>query len=130
MNSFGNILIIGLGGFVGAILRYLVSTFVQTGSGSAIFPYGTLSVNLIGCFFIGFFALLAESRGILTAEARMFLLVGLLGSFTTFSTFSYETMNLLRDGRHFLAGVNITVQVIAGLFCVWLGRVIALLIWK
>ncbi len=130
MQSVGNIVIIGLGGFVGAILRFLVSGFVQTATSSVHFPYGTLSVNMIGCFCIGFFAYLAESRGILGTDARMFLLVGLLGSFTTFSTFSFETMNLLRDARYLAAGINVSSQVIIGLACVWLGRVCALALWR
>ena len=126
----GNLLIIGLGGFAGAVARYLTSSFVQTASGSVFFPYGTMSVNMIGCFWIGFFAFLAESRGILSADVRMFVLVGFLGSFTTFSTFSFETMNLLRDARFLAAGLNVSCQLFGGLFGVWLGRVCALMLWR
>jgi len=82
-----NLLLIGLGGFMGALLRYGVSGFIQNWSKSLTFPYGTLTVNLIGCLLIGIFTQLAESRGIFSPEARSIVLIGLFGAFTTFSTF-------------------------------------------
>ncbi len=124
------LLYIGIGGFLGAILRYLVSQAAQIVSGGAVFPFGTLCVNLIGCFFIGVLTALFESRGILSMETRLFLLIGLLGSFTTFSTFGNETLNLFRDSRPFLAVINAGAHFFAGLLCVWLGRLAALLIWR
>lgn len=122
--------IIGAGGFLGAILRYLVSGLVQDRSGFMLFPWGTMVVNLAGCFFIGLFTLLVESRSMLSVEMRSFLLVGLLGAFTTFSTFGNETLNLIREGRFDLAALNSVVQVVAGLAMVWLGRVTAAGIWR
>jgi len=130
MDAAVKLLIIGLGGFIGAVLRYLVSSVTQAASGSAIFPYGTMCVNLTGCFVIGVFSLLAETRGMLTAETRLFLFIGLLGSFTTFSTFGHETFNLIREGRPVLAGMNASAHLILGLLCVWLGRQSAFLIWR
>lgn len=125
-----NLFYIGIGGFIGAILRYLVSQMTQIASGGSFFPYGTLCVNLVGCFIIGILSTLFETRGIMSMETRMFLLVGLLGSFTTFSTFGNETFNLLRDSRPLLAIVNASSHLIAGLLCVWLGRFAALSIWR
>ena len=85
------LLAIGAGGFVGAILRYLISGLVQNLSGSIRFPFGTLAVNVIGCLFIGLLVYLVETRSMFGAAARMFVFIGLLGSFTTFSTFGNET---------------------------------------
>jgi len=123
------LLVIGLGGFVGALLRYALSTFTQTALRNVNFPYGTLVVNLLGCFLIGLLSALAELRPV-PPELRAFLLIGLLGAFTTFSTFSNESLNLLRGGENGLCLINIGVQVIAGLGMVWLGRLLAGQIWS
>ncbi len=130
METLIRLLVIGSGGFVGAILRYLVSGWVQVWSGSILFPFGTMAVNLIGCFVIGFLSFLVESRGFLSVETRSFFLIGLLGAFTTFSTFGNETLTLVRNGRMDLAAINATSQVLIGLVMVWLGRVSASGIWR
>jgi len=93
-------------------------------------PYGTLAVNISGCFLIGIFAHLVESQGGMTAEMRLLLMVGLLGSFTTYSTFSSETMNLLQDQRLFLGLINIGTHIIIGLSAVLLGRFTIITIWR
>ncbi|MCA1958902.1 MAG: fluoride efflux transporter CrcB [Nitrospira sp.] len=124
------LLLIGTGGFVGSILRYLISGAVQTASQSIAFPYGTLAVNVIGCFLIGFLSELAEGRGLFSPDARAFLIVGILGGFTTFSTFGNETMNLLRDGEWAMALLNVGAQVVLGLGGVWLGYILAYQIWR
>lgn len=126
----GKILLVGLGGFIGSVLRYVMSGYVQQWTKSFDFPYGTLAVNLLGCFVIGFLSQLAETHGVFTAETRVFVFVGILGGFTTFSTFGNETMNLLRDGENFLAVANVTGHVVLGLGAVWLGRVLAYKIWR
>ena len=105
--SVGNVLLVGVGGFIGSVLRYWISEYVQQVSKSGAFPYGTLAVNVIGCFLIGFLAQLAETRGLLSAETRAFVVVGVLGGFTTFSTFGHESMNLLRDGQNGFAFANV-----------------------
>ncbi len=130
MELFYKLGIIGAGGFCGAILRYLVSGCIQQSSGLAFFPIGTMGVNLIGCFFIGLVTLLVEAKGALSPEMRTFVLIGILGAFTTFSTFGNETFTLLKESRIDLAILNSVVQVIAGLIMVWLGRVAATLIWR
>ena len=125
-----NILLVGAGGFIGSVLRYLASGYAQQSTKSIDFPYGTLAVNVIGCFVIGFLAQLAEARGAFTSEARAFVFVGILGGFTTFSSFGNETLNLARDSQMMNALANIGANVILGLFAVWLGRTVSYLIWK
>ncbi|MFO7924602.1 MAG: fluoride efflux transporter CrcB [Bacteroidales bacterium] len=94
------ILAIGTGSFIGGVLRYLLSQLVQTKFLST-FPFGTLTVNIIGCFLIGLVFGLTD-RGNLTQEWRLFLATGVLGGFTTFSAFSIESLSLFRDGQFFL----------------------------
>lgn len=125
-----NIFLVGLGGALGSIARYLVSGWVQVASKSINFPFGTLSVNLVGCLVIGILTQLADTRGVFTTESRAFIFIGILGGFTTFSSFGNETINLLRGGEFSYALANIGANVISGLFAVWLGRAISFLIWK
>ena len=122
--------IIGAGGFIGAVLRFLISSWVQTRSGSIVFPFGTLAVNMIGCLLIGFLTYLVETRSFFSTETRSFILIGLLGAFTTFSTFGIETLALIRDNRIDLAALNAGSQVVIGVGLVWLGRIIASVIWS
>lgn len=124
------LLVIGLGGFIGSVLRYLVSGYVQQISKSIEFPYGTLAVNVSGCFIIGLLSYLADTHGVFSAEARAFVFIGILGGFTTFSTFGNETLNLLREGESFPALVNVGAHILLGLGAVWLGRNAAYLIWR
>ena len=130
METLTKICIIGFGGFTGAVLRYFISGWAQASSGSFLFPYGTMAVNLIGCFFIGMGSYLVEYRSMFTVETRQFILVGLLGSFTTFSTFSNETINILRENRVDMAALNVALQVIFGLLLVWAGRISSALLWR
>ena len=125
-----SLLLVGLGGFLGSVLRYLFSGYVQGLLKTAEFPYGTIVVNITGCLVIGFLSQLAESQGLFTSETRAFLFIGFLGGFTTFSTFGNETMYLLRDGENLLAVFNIAVHIAFGLGAVWLGRMFAYLIWR
>jgi len=125
-----NVFIVGLGGFIGSSLRYLVGGWAQQLSKSLDFPYGTLTVNLIGCFVIGFLGELAEARGIFTSETRLLVFIGMLGGFTTFSSFGNDTLNLARSGQMLNALTNVAVNVLFGLLLVWLGRTVAYLIWR
>ncbi len=124
------VLWVGFGGFLGAVLRYLISGGVERWTENVNFPHGTLAVNLIGCFIIGLLSHLLESRGIFGVEARLFIFIGVLGAFTTFSTFGNETLNLLREGDNLFALGNIAVHVVLSLGMVWLGRALAELIWR
>jgi CrcB protein len=121
-------LLIFLGAGLGGVFRYLMSPAVQRLCNGWIFPLGTLSVNVLGCFIIGFLAYLSESRGTLQGDTRLFLFIGVLGGFTTFSSFGYETMQLLREGENLLALANILLQVVVGLAAVWLGMLCAKLL--
>lgn len=120
------LMMIALGGAIGALLRYSVSglmhKYVDT-----IFPIGTLTANLIGCLLIGFLWQLFDAT-IVSENTRVFLLVGLLGAFTTFSTFGLESLNLLRDGEIRFAAFNIIGGVVIGLICVFIGIVVARLV--
>ena len=128
MDTLGKLAIIGAGGFIGAVLRFLISSWVQNRSGSVVYPFGTLTVNMVGCLLIGFLSALVENRSMFSPETRNFVLIGLLGAFTTFSTFGSETLNLIRDSRLELAALNAGGQVVLGIGLVWLGRVIAALL--
>jgi len=121
--------LVGIGGFIGSALRYSASGIVQQFSGSISFPYGTLAVNMAGCFVIGLLSFLADTRGLFTTETRTLVFVGVLGGFTTFSSFGNETFNLLRDGENASALMNVAVHVVLGLALVWVGRTVSYLIW-
>jgi CrcB protein len=124
------ILLVGVGGGIGAILRYLMSGAVQRAAGGVVFPFGTFAVNVVGCFTIGFLYFLAEAHGMLSDRSRAFLITGILGGFTTFSAFANESVYLLRDGEMLLGGLNIAGQVTLCLLATWLGRNTAFLFWR
>lgn len=113
--------IVGAGGFIGALARYSLSGFVHRLLPAAEFPYGTLVVNLLGCLVIGIFAGLAEDRQLFGPEFRTFVLIGILGGFTTYSTFGYETFAMMRDAEFLSAAANVLGHVVTGLAMVWLG---------
>lgn len=124
------VLLVGVGGFLGSIARYLLGGYVQQFNKNASFPLGTLTVNLVGCFVIGLLSQVAESRGVFTSETRALVFIGVLGGFTTFSSFGNETVNLFRDGQGWAALGNLAANLIFGLLLVWLGRTIAYLLWR
>jgi CrcB protein len=115
------LLIVGAGGFLGAISRYALSGLVHRHVPGS-FPIGTLCVNLIGCFLIGALMTLVQDRKLFTPEARLLFGVGFLGSLTTFSTFGYETVELLRSGESRLALLSVVANVVFGVAGVILGR--------
>jgi CrcB protein len=124
-----HLLLVGIGGFVGSIARYLLSGLVQDAT-NATFPLGTLAVNALGCLLIGALSELAEARAFLSPETRALLVVGVLGGFTTFSAFGNETINLARDRDFLLAGLNVLLHVVVAIGAVWVGRVLAHWIWR
>ena len=105
------VLAIAAGGAIGALLRYWISTAVQ-GRTASVFPYGTLTVNVIGSLLIGFLYIWLIERLAVGPAVRAFMLIGVLGAFTTFSTFSIETLNLMESGHLGKALVNMLVSVI------------------
>jgi len=116
-----NAALVGSGGFLGALARYGLGGFVHRFLPFATFPFGTLAVNLVGCFAIGVLGGLTETRQLFAPEFRTFVFIGVLGGFTTLSTFGYETYALMRDSEYALAAANVGLQVIGGLTLVWLG---------
>ena len=115
------IVLVGIGGFIGAVLRYLISDWVNEIFQTLSVPYGTLTVNITGCLFIGILAGLSENRNLLGPETRALLVVGVFGGFTTFSTFGNETVELLKDGKSIAAFSNVALHVCLGLVAVWVG---------
>jgi len=121
-----NLLLVGLGGGLGSMLRYGSNLLINT----KLFPYTTLTVNILGSFIIGIvFGMSIKEEG-LSNNWKLFLATGICGGFTTFSTFGNETMNLLRSGALWLAGVNIIGHMLLSLIAVWIGYSSAHLLWK
>lgn len=122
------LLLIGLGGFFGAVLRYLISGWIQNGFLS--FPLGTLGVNFIGSFFLSLVMYLSEYKGLFNEETRIFLTIGLLGAFTTMSTFSYESFRLLEQKETLLLSLNVLGTIILTFLAVYLGKFVVINLWR
>ncbi|RMF89964.1 MAG: fluoride efflux transporter CrcB [Methanobacteriota archaeon] len=121
-----DLLLIGMGGFIGAAARYLIAGWLQDGFTS--FPAGTLGVNVAGSFLLGLFMYLGDLRGFFTEEQRLFFAIGVLGAFTTMSTFSYESLRLFEQGETLLFTANVLGTVGLTLLGVYLGRAAAIII--
>ena len=121
-----NLLLVFLGGGIGSGLRYWISDLMAQRFGPS-FPWGTLTVNVTGSLIIGFFATVTapDGRWLVPTAARTFFMIGICGGFTTFSSFSLETLNLARDSEWLYAGLNILGSVALCLIAVWLGHVLA-----
>jgi len=119
-------LLIGVGGALGSIARFFFSGLIATHVGET-FPWGTICVNVTGCFVIGFFNSLTapEGRAFASAETRQFFMTGVLGGYTTFSSFSLQTLSLAREGEWLRAGGNAVGSLVACLVAVWLGHLLA-----
>lgn len=115
-----HILAIGVGGALGALARYALGGAVHRVL-PGFFPYGTFVVNLLGCLLFGLVIGLAESRFVVGPATRAFLLVGVLGGFTTFSSYTFESFELLRSGQFGAASANVVGQVALGLLALWAG---------
>jgi CrcB protein len=115
---------VGIGGFVGAVARYLVTGWVHRFAG-VTFPWGTLTVNAVGCVALGALMGLVEARVAVSPELRLFLALGVLGSFTTFSSVGYETVELMRGGELSLAAANALGSLLLGLLAVVAGAAAA-----
>lgn len=114
---------IGVGGALGSVLRFLLSTWTHTFTGRA-FPYGTLTVNVLGCLAMGFLFVMFLERFADNAVWRAAVLIGVLGGFTTFSSFSIETFNLIEQGEVLKALANVTLSVVLCLSATWLGVIV------
>lgn len=116
-----SLLMVGIGGFAGSICRHLVNDLSHKLFDDPFFFYGTITVNVIGCFLIGIIGGLSETRHLFTPEIRALILIGFLGGFTTFSTFGYEIFTTARDGQFVGALTNFMLHLILGFGSVWLG---------
>jgi CrcB protein len=119
-----NFFLIGIGGFLGAVTRYGVGLWVGQRWGRT-FPLGTFAINVSGSLLIGFLMPLLTERFLVNPQWRLFLAVGFLGAYTTFSTFEFETGALLRDGEWLLAMLNIILSVVAGFLALKVGEIVA-----
>ena len=113
-------LLVGIGGFIGSLARYIVAV-AMSGIISSTFPWATLIVNVAGCFLIGVIFAVSDRGGLLSPEWRIFLTTGFCGGFTTFSTFSYESLKLLQDGEYLYVAVYVLASVVVGLLATLLG---------
>jgi len=116
-----NVLLVGMGGFLGAASRYLLTEWVGRYSRAGGFPLGTVVVNLLGCFVLGFLAGIGDHKGTVSHHIRLLLMVGVLGGFTTFSTFGHETASLFRDALPGQAVLNILISVVTGIIAAGVG---------
>lgn len=121
------VLMVGAGGFIGAILRYSVSLYMAK-IGQFDIPLGTLLVNALGGFLIGAIMEFSLSTELISPELRLFLTTGILGGFTTFSTFSYETVALLSDRAYMLGFLNVVLNLFLSVFGVVLGRLVVYIV--
>ena len=116
-----DVLFVGVGGFIGSVLRYKISTLLLLHSTRLGFPLGTLCVNIAGCFFIGILAGLSIRGSFIGPASGLLLVTGLLGGFTTFSAFGLETLTLLKSQKMGFAVANALLSLCLGLIAVWLG---------
>jgi len=115
------VMIVGAGGFIGTILRYKLGGFVFHHTPNWKFPLGTVLINIFGCLAAGLLAGLAEKQDFFTADTRLFLFIGLIGGFTTFSAFGMETVYLIQRHEIWHAVLNVVISVSFGLLALWLG---------
>ena len=113
--------LVGLGGFLGSVCRFFLQGVAHRVTPLIGFPVGTLAVNVVGCFLIGLLNGLADTRQLFGPEVRIFLFIGVLGGFTTYSTFGFETVALLRDAEISRAATSVLMHLVAGLGAVWFG---------
>ncbi|MDI9395996.1 MAG: fluoride efflux transporter CrcB [Euryarchaeota archaeon] len=118
------ILLVGIGGFIGAILRYIIGGWIQNGFDN--FPVGTLTINTAGSFFLGLIMYLSEYQGVFSDQSRIFLTIGILGAFTTLSTFGYESFRLLDESKLTLMAINVVSTVLFSMLAVYSGKIVAL----
>ena len=115
------LLLIAIGGAAGTLARYGAGMLLARASEKSLFPFGTLAVNLVGCFLIGYLQGLFASRLSVSVEVQLMILIGFLGGYTTFSTFGWETASFLRDGQYVAAAINLMIHNVLGVTLVIVG---------
>ena len=113
---------VGVAGFFGAVSRYWLDGVVSRATGGG-FPWGTMVINISGCFLIGLLTTVFTERFMINPALRIAITVGFIGAYTTFSTFSYESLKQIQDGAVGLAAVNVIASVVIGIFAVWMGTI-------
>jgi CrcB protein len=123
-------LLIALGGALGSVARFAINGLVSAQLEGSLFPWGTLVVNVTGSFIIGFFFTLTEPGGrvFASSDTRQFFMTGLCGGYTTFSSFSLQTLTLAQDGEWLYAGANSVASLVLCLAAVWFGHVCAIFV--
>ena len=129
MLAFKQLLIVALGGAIGSVARYKLGGFALHHTQGWNFPVSTFSVNVLGCFAIGLLAALVEHHDLFSPSIRLLLFTGLLGGFTTFSAFGYESVFLLRRGLLSIAAAYVSLSVVIGLIAVFGGMKLIDLVW-
>lgn len=122
------ILLVGLGGGIGSILRYLTSVLVSKQALSSIFPWGTFAVNIIGCLLAGLILGILERQQVLNSDLKILLITGFCGGYTTFSAFSIENIHLLQNGQPLTALLYISTSILLGIMAVWGGMIVVKMI--
>ena len=118
-----NYLVVFIGAGLGGVFRYILSYFIQK-QFPPYFPFGTFAVNLLGSFILGLMIFGLDEKDLINPSLKLFIGIGLCGGFTTFSTFSFETFNLLRDSEFLFAGLNILANVLLTVFGIYLAYII------
>ncbi|MFW6372025.1 MAG: fluoride efflux transporter CrcB [Bacteroidota bacterium] len=122
------ILLVGSGGFIGSVMRYLVQHYVEKGL-SSTFPWGTMIANIAGSLIIGIIFALAEKGNLINAEWRMFLAVGFCGGFTTFSAFAYNNLTMIKENNFMSLLINVGGNLFLGIMAVYVGIVLVRLVY-
>ena len=132
MSSFliNPVFLVAIGGAIGSVARYKTVLWTTQQLASAVFPWGTFTVNVLGCCMIGVMAGVSERFDLISAEARLLLFTGLMGGFTTFSAFGLETVQLMRKGELLIASSYVLGSVAAGLLALWVGSMVTQLFAK
>jgi len=119
----GKYLVVGIGGFMGSIVRFWLAAFVGQRMGTR-FPYGTFLINVTGSFLIGFVMTVLTEKTHLSPNWRYLIPIGFIGGYTTFSTFEYETLRAIQDGQFTIGTLNVVLSVLVGFLMVWTGAMV------
>jgi CrcB protein len=123
VGSVGKFFIVGIGGFMGSVLRFWVASYIGQRMGTR-FPYGTFLINITGSFLVGFAMTVLTEKINLSPNWRYLIPIGFIGGYTTFSTFEYETLRAIQDGQFTIGTLNVVLSVLVGFLMVWAGVIV------